>query len=114
MSDFKFKVTKRITLPLIKPALDVPIYVKILDPIFQGKKIENGASKDMEAAMLANVVNLETGENAQIIVPSVLQGIFKDEYEKDSYVGKNFQIIKHPKGSGKRYHPFTVAEIEVN
>lgn len=109
----KFTVKKRVTLPLIKPKLDVPVFIKINEPVFVGKKLESGASKDMEAATLANVTDLETGEEAQIIVPSVLAGIFKDEYADDAYVGLSFQLTKHPKVSGKRYHNFTVVEIEV-
>lgn len=110
---FKFNVVKNVTLPLLKPNLDVPVYVKVLEPVFQGKKIDKGAQKDMEAAMLANVVNLETGENMQMIVPNVLDGIFAEEYKENAYVGKCFSITKHPKASGKRYHPFSVMEIEV-
>lgn len=116
MSDKKpvFKVKRNITLPLIKPQLDVPVYIKVTGPMFKGKKIEGTGDKaKMEPAELLNCINLESGEEAQIIVPSVLKGIFNDEYPDDSYVNKGFMITKHPKASGKRYHPFSVAELEL-
>lgn len=116
MTDKKpaFKVKRNITLPLIKPQLDTPVYLKVTSAIFQGKKIEGTGDKaKMEPADLVNCINLESGEEAQIIVPSVLKGIFHDEFPDDSYVGKGFMITKHPKASGKRYHPFSVAELEL-
>lgn len=109
-----FKVKKNITLPLIKPQLDVPVYVKVTSAVFEGKKIEGTGDKaKMEPAHLFNCINLETGEEAQMIAPAVLMGIFTDEYENDAYVGKGFRIIKHPKASGKRYHAFSVAELDL-
>lgn len=110
-----FKVKKNITLPLIKPQLDVPVYVKVMEPIFTGKDIKTaGDKKNMEPAQLMNVINLETGEEAQMIVPTVLNGIFADEYKDDAYVGLGFRIVKHPKTSGKAYHPFSVAELDLS
>lgn len=126
------KVKKLITLPLIKPKIDEPVYVKILEPMMIGKQIG-----EKDAAILCNVVDLTTGETAQIIIPSVVQGIFHDSYgapkygtkgkgqpveqleppregqEPDSYVGRGFQFTKHQKASGKAYNPYTVAELEL-
>lgn len=111
----KFKVKRNITLPLIKPQLDVPVYIKITSEMFVGKDVSaaKGDAKKMEPATLVNCVNLETGEEAQIIVPAVLKGIFEDEFPDNGYVGKAFSITKHPKASGKQYHPFSVAELEL-
>jgi len=105
----QFEVVKNVTLPLLKPQLDVPVYIKVLDPIYLGKKVE----QDKEPATIANIVNLETGEHCQILVPAVLAGIFEDEYPDNAYVNKCFKLTKHPKASGKRYHLFTVLEITV-
>lgn len=113
-STFTPKIKRNITLPLIKPVIDQPVYIKVTGPMFEGKKIEGTGDKaKMEPATLLNCVNLETGEDAQIIVPAVLKGIFEDEYDGDAYVGKGFAVTKHPKASGKRYHPFSVAELEL-
>ena len=106
---FAFKRTKVVTVPLLKPSIDVPFYVKVLEKIWEGKQIGD----KMEAAHLTNVVNLETGETMQLIIPAVLLSLFTEEYANDSYIGKCFEMVKHPKPSGKGYHPFTLNEIEV-
>ena len=112
---FTPKIKKLITLPLIKPQIDVPIYVHIVEKMFVGKDIKQSiGGKKMEPATLCNCVNMETGEVAQIIIPAVLHGIFDDEYPEDSYVGCAFMITKHSKIKDKNYHPFSVAEIESN
>ena len=110
---FQPKIVKNITLPLIKQAIDKPIYIKVTSAMFTGKKIESGDKAKMEPATLINCIDLETGAESQLIVPAVLHSIFDDEYDNDAYVGKGFMITKHEKKSGKKYHPFSVAEIEV-
>lgn len=125
-------VKKNLTLPLIKPKLDEPVYIKFVEPVKIGKQIG-----DKDAAITANVVNLETGEMAQYLVPAVFQGILHDEYgapkfgvkakgepvvelepalkdqDPNSYVGKGFAVTKHPKMSGKQYHPHIIQELEL-
>lgn len=110
---FTPKVKKLLTMPLIKPAIDVPVFIKITSAMYVGKKMDSGASKDMDPATLVHCINLETGEPAQIIIPAVLKGIFDDEYPNEAYVQKGFSLTKHAKSSGKKYHPFTVAELEL-
>lgn len=110
---FKFTVLKNVTLPLLKPALDVQFFVRINEAMFTGKKVKQVGGKDMDAAELCNVTNLETGESMQLIIPAVLQGIFADDYADAGYVGKCFAMTKHPKQSGKGYHAFSVSEISV-
>jgi hypothetical protein len=108
-----FKIKRVITVPLLKPQLDIPFYIKVTGEVFVGKEIQSEKTKDMEAANLVNCINLATGEAMQLIVPAVLSGIFEDEYTGGKYVGLGFMITKHPKASGKRYHPFSVAELEL-
>lgn len=126
---FKPTIKKHVTLPLIKPQIGQPIYIKIIGEMYVGKDISkksrDPSKTDMAPATLVNCVNLETGEESQIIVPSVLKGILEDEYcvfsgegeerklvEQD-YVGRCFMLTKQPKPDDKkRYFPFTVAEIE--
>lgn len=109
-----FKIKKNITLPLMKPQIDVPVFIQVSSEMFVGKAVKKaGGGKDMEPATLVNCVNLETGEESQIIVPAVLKGIFEDEYPKSAYVGLGFRIVKHKQASGKKYHNFSVAELEL-
>lgn len=129
----KFKVKKLVTLPLLKLDVGTPVFIQFLEPLKIGKQVE----EDKDAAILTNVVNLTTGEPCQFLVPAVLQGILHDDYgapkfgtktkggpveilepadptqTPDSYVGKQFMVLKKPKVEGKRYFPFEVAEIEV-
>jgi hypothetical protein len=111
------KIIKQVTLPLIKPQIDEPVYIKVTKPMYVGKDVsareKTPGAKKKEPATLIDCINIETGEEAQLIVPSVLKGIFEDEYPNGSYVGKGFQIVKKPKREGKDYFPFLVAEIEV-
>lgn len=128
-----FKIKRAITLPLVKPQLDVPVYVKVTSPMSIGKAIG-----EKDAAIILNVVDLETGEDAQLLVPSVLQGILHDDFgaplfgvkakgqptemlepankdqKADAYVGMGFMLTKHPKKSGKQYHPWSVAELDLD
>ena len=127
------KIAKNLTLPLIKPKLDEPVYIKFTEAVKIGKQIG-----DKDAAITANVVDLSTGELAQYLVPAVFQGILHDEYgapkygvekkgeptserearlegqKEDSYVGKGFAVTKHPKNSGKAYHPHTIQELDLS
>jgi len=126
------KIARNLTLPLIKPKLDEPIYIKFVEPVKIGKQIG-----DKDAAITCSVVDLETGEMKQYLVPAVFQGILHDEYgaprfgvkekgqpvletearldnaEADAYVGKGFAVTKHPKQSGKQYHPHTIQELDI-
>lgn len=112
-----FKVKKNLTLPLIKLQLETPVFIKFLGEMFVGKDVQKaGEKKKEEPAILANVINLETGEECQIIINSVVKGNLTDDedYKDGKYVGKSFMLIKHDKREGKRYNDFTIQEIEVN
>ena len=128
----KFTVKRHATLPLLKPEINTPIYFQFSEAVKIGKQVE----KDKDAAIIANGIDLSTGEPCQFLVPAVMQGILHDDYgapkfgtinkgdpvseieprdpkqKADAYVGLSFEIIKHEKGQ-KRYHPMSVTEIEV-
>ena len=106
-----YSVTRHVTLPLLKPSVDIPVFVKITDKMFQGKEIKTGDKKDMEPAMLVNIIDLQTGEQCQMILNKVFESILLEEYADDSYVGLSFAITKKSKREGKRYHGFEITEI---
>ncbi|AUR98298.1 hypothetical protein NVP1249A_04 [Vibrio phage 1.249.A._10N.261.55.B9] len=109
-----FKVKRAITLPLLKFVIDQPIYVKLDEAMFVGKELKGSGDKaKMEPATLCNCTNLETGEQCQIIVATVLKSILEEEFPEAGYVGKGFMITKGAKASGKSYNPYTVAELEL-
>lgn len=107
---FTPKVKKVITLPMVKLQKDTPIYCRVDAPFFTGKAIDD----KKEVATLCNITLLETGECAQIIVPSVLKSTFSESYPKDSYVGLCFAICKTSNAGdgGKAYAKFSLSEIE--
>jgi len=105
------KVKKVITLPLLKFVTNKAIFVTIEEPMFKGREMPE---TKMDPATLCNCVNLETGEQVQIIVSAVLESTFNEEYEDNSYVGKSFMIKKLPKAkSDAKYFPYSLAEVEV-
>jgi len=109
----KITVKKKLTYKLFKLAEDLPAVIKITCPMWTGKEIPASAGKSaMEPARLVRVVVIETGEECEMIVNAVLEGILTEAYPNDSYVDLFFQITKHPKGD-KGYHTFTVAEVDV-
>jgi len=114
---FAPKIKKILTLPLLKMAEGSPIYVKFTGPYFIGKAIkEDDPKKAKEPPIMANVVNLPTGELVQIMLGSVLVGILKDEYPNDSYVEKGFEIMLTEKKRGRNggnYNTYKVAELDL-
>ena len=116
---FKFTKKRAVTLELLKPQIDKPVYVKFTCPIYQAKETrsEDQIKKDAgqnEPPMLANIVNLENNKEQQIIIPSVLESELTDAYPEDAYVGLSFELVKFKKKEGKRYHPFSIIEIEAS
>lgn len=114
-SAFKPVIIKHVTLPTLKTVPDVPVYVKIMEKIFEGKtqKPKEGETAK-QAPMIFNVINLETGEVCQLIANKVVEREILDNYPGDKYVNKCFMILKgKKKGSGDRsYFSFEIAEIE--
>jgi len=109
----KFTVTRNVTLPLLKKVDNVPVYIKITAPMFVGKKVSGtGENTTMEPATLANIINLATGEEMQIICNKVMESTLNEEYPDKGYVDKSF-LIEQRSVPGKRYKNYRVAEIEV-
>lgn len=110
------KYTRKVavTLPVLKMLEDQPHYVTATAAMYEGKeqKPAKEGDKPMEPATILPVVDIDTGEVAQIIVGAVLEGILNDSYPDAGYVGKSFEITKHAKKEGKRYHTYSVFEIE--
>lgn len=113
---FTPKVVKHVTLPTLKLVEGIAVYVKILDAIFKGKTQPPKDPKEApkKPPMIFNVVNLEDGEQMQMVAGTVVEREILDNYPDDKYVGKCFMIEKgKKKGSGDRkYFTYSIAEIE--
>lgn len=118
---FKIKVVKQVSTNLLKLRSGMTAFVTITGKMEKAKALKNqkaGEDKAKEPPTLIPVTNLETGEVQSIIAGSVLVDLLNDEYPKDTYVGKSFQIsIKEKKaaqgGGGRSYNTYDVVEIAI-
>lgn len=114
--EFVPKIAKRITLTTLKFMQDEPLYLKLthpfvekLDTVNEKKKKENEASKVLH---VGRVIDLTTGEEAEIVVPAVILSTLTEKYPNESYVGKSFELCKLAQKPGKNYYPYRINELE--
>jgi hypothetical protein len=113
MTEFVPKRKKLLTRPVLKYVVDVANFVLIEAAAHIGKEMKPGADgKKKEPATLCNVIDLKTGEPAQLILNAVVKSVLTEEYPNDTYVGKCFSITKQARVTGKQYDPFSIEEIE--
>ena len=105
----RYSILKKVTLPLSKWVVDKEKLLTITSEIFVGKEIK-GDDKT-KPAELANAIDLETGEEVEVIIGAVLKGILNDEYPNGGYVNRSFAIVQH-NAQGKKYKTYTVIEID--
>ena len=113
-----YKVKKLLTRPTISlKKLDAECYVKIESSMHEGQemKADKGSKEPKKPAIVCDVINLETGEAAQIVVGAVIKSTLDAEYPDEGYVGLCFHI----KNTGKKdipgggsYNKFLIEEIE--
>lgn len=119
----RFKVKSDVTLPLLKIVQDRDYFVTFNGAMSLGKKMAVKKTVDektgeivdapqREAATIAPVTNLETGEHAQIICGTVFRKELADAYPENGYVGKSFKF-RIAKVSGKNYNIVQISEIEI-
>jgi len=110
---------------LTRPTLSIKkegdeIFFRIERPMYEGKpmkeKLKEG-EKPKEPATLLDVINLETGEEMQLVVPAMLKSVLSEDYEGE-YTGKCFHILNRGKkdsksGGGQRFNDLLIEEIEV-
>lgn len=112
---FKPEIIKHVTMPTLKLVPDVAAYVKITDPIFEGKRQPpKKGEAEKKPPWIFNIINLETGEVCQMVAGKVVESEITGNYPKDAYVGKCFMIVKgKKKGTGDRgYFTYEIAEIK--
>lgn len=107
---------KLLTRPILKLIEGQPRYVKIEREMFLGKDLEKDLPeekrKKREPATILEVINLEDGEQAQLLVLTIVKNVLMDEYPNHAYVGKCFSITKLGRAAGKEYNAVHVEEIE--
>lgn len=109
MSATKFKRVKSHTIPFISAVNEGDsIFVKITEPMRASDYIPDGQKAEM---IICPAINLETGEECNLIVGTVLNKIFTSTAD---YVGKAWEIQNQGKaGRGStKYTKLGVWEIE--
>jgi hypothetical protein len=66
-----------------------------------------------EAPTMANIIELQTGQEMQIILGTVLVGNLTEEYPEGAYVGKSFELVKSAPEGTRKYSLYQITEIEV-
>lgn len=110
-----YKKVKAVTRPTLKKVDGEAVVITIDGKIFTGSdvKASKGEAK-MEPARIVNVIDhLDNNKEKQMIVNAVLESILSENYEKDTYVGKAFEIIQY-QPEGKRYKNYEVTEVQVS
>ena len=111
-----FKRKKLLTRPQVKMKAGDSIYLRIEQPMFIGTNIKARKGKEgdekKEPPTVIWGVDLQTGEQVQMLANAVLKSILEEEYKENSYVGKCFLIEKKEKEPGRDYFAFHVEEVE--
>lgn len=120
----KVRIKKQVTVPLLKPAQEKPVFVTVVQAIYTStREIDDPRFKKMENPDMLLVTDLSDGMRKEIICGAVLRRSLEEEYDDDGYVGLSFMLVKHRKQvkiaedgaeSAAQYHTWTVAEIEVD
>lgn len=113
-SGFQFKKVRAVTLQLFKWKNGVERYFKLTSPMFLGKELAVKDGKEAQKPVtLINCIDMETGEEGQFIVGSVLESTLSEdeEYAGNKYIGKCFAITQL-RDASKAYNTYTVIEIE--
>lgn len=104
----KFKRLKPVVRPLLKLMAGVEVHVRITGPMHLGKQIKD----DKEPATLVDILNLDNGEEMQMILPKIVREALAEQFPSDKYVGRCFalELMRVPE---KRYNLVrTLVEIE--
>ncbi len=111
-----YKVKRNITLPVLQMK-EVGSFrvIKITEPIHvssvPGRKMPDGTQE--KPANVCAVIDVETGETMNYLVPAVVQKNLQEMYPKDSYVGLFFYVENMGKRKeGQRYIDYKIMEID--
>lgn len=110
--EFVPEVIRHVTVETLKIGAGETVYVKILEAM---KKAKKAVGRSSEPATLLAVRDLKRRKDTQLVVAVALRGIFSEEFENDSYVGRCFAIHKGAEKKGqsedRKYYSYTVDEI---
>lgn len=87
------------------------IAIKVTKPMYVAEAFE-GSSMEPPTIIVGEDLDNENTP-IQIIAGAVLVSEIEQAYPDQSYLGKGFELTRHPKKTGKKYHTFSVVEVAV-
>lgn len=104
----KFKKVRTVTSAVLKLREGQPRYIFFLSPMYVGEKID----EKKEAATLAQVVDMETGETGILIISAVMKSELLKAYPKSAFVRKGFEVVLNKRaGEGATYNHVSISEV---
>lgn len=107
----EYKRIRAVTLPTLSFKDNGTRHVRITGPIHEGKKMPNAKPTDKPADLCA-VIDLDTGEEAMLIVPAIVKEVLHEQYKDGGYIDHCFAIKFLRQKEDKRYKEYSVHEIE--
>jgi hypothetical protein len=116
-----FKRKKSITLSTLKFEVDKPLYVLLAGKLHEGKqRISRSGVVKLDSSgnprkppTLVEVIDMTTGEVAQIIAATIINTEISENYPNESYIGLGFSIMKQKRKEGREYDPYEIAEVDI-
>lgn len=114
-----FKSVKILTLPLFKFVEGQPAYLRFDGKLFVGKKIveldATGKDVSKEPPTMVHCTDMMSGALCEIMLGKVLEGLVRENYPDDGYIGRVFEITmgakKRGRGAGS-YNTYSLTEVE--
>ena len=106
------KLKKRVTIPLLKQRVGMPIAVVFMSAMTESAPLASDKSGKKDPATIAKVFSLFDETVYQIIIGTVTRSELEKAYPDNGYVGKAFYIELH-KVEGKNYHVCDLQEVEI-
>jgi len=113
----KFVRTAAITLPIYSFKKRETGYIKCVSELYKGRELEEfdkeeGKMVKKPAADLMKIIDLETGELMEFIVPKLIMATFEEKLE-GMYLGNCYELFVSEKiPEGKRYKLVKVFQID--
>lgn len=108
-----FVLKRRVTMPLLSwKEIGKPITFKCLGKYEYTAEKKTKSGETLPSVPMMSVIDLQTGQEARLIVGALMLGLFEEDYKNHSYIGKSFALINHGKPEKKRFNDIELVEIE--
>lgn len=105
----EYEMVAQVTRPVLSQKGNEPFAVQFEGPIRQSDvRIPDS---DMAPPMVADVVNLETGECMLLIVNTVMESELTRYFPDGGYVGKFLAMRREKSAADKRYYTYKIVEL---